>query len=1369
MNRKTFSPWLALALPFLALPLSLSGANGNGRPAWDREPFTIGASELIKLASAEKKSDAPVVILKVETRISFDEKGRQTQRHHMIFRIDERSAIEEWSSVGADWAPWHEERPELRARVISPDGKEFKLDPATIAEAPAADGDPDLYSDQRSVEAPLPALSPGCVVEQETVIRDKAPYFDAGDSQSVYFSWQAPVLVSRVIVEAPRSLPLRVALRLAPSAGPVTEEKGGIVRNTFEMRDLPPMSAIPGNLPFDVPFAPYVSISTGASWTSLAARYHQIVEERIAGADPADLVKAAGDPRLPMLTRIDRVLARLHSQVRYTGVEFGSSALIPQTPATTLSRHFGDCKDKSALLIATLRKLGIQARMALLKAGLGLDVEAGLPGLGSFNHAIVVIPGNPNIWIDPTDPYTRAGDLPIPDQGRLALIADPGTKDLIKTPESSAADNRDIEIREIRLAESGPGTVLESSQLFGSFEQQLRDDFAGLTAPKLREHMLGYVKSVYSASELGKFEATDARDLTKPFEMSLEAKKAAIAATTESEAFAVVAPASVLERLSSVIRTDKAAERKADVLLPVPMTVERRYRILPPAGFVAKPLPEPADLDWGPVTYSRRFVLEKDGSVSATLRLVTPRRRFTPAELQSIRDELKKPKLTENVLVEFEQAGEARLTAGRITEAISEFKRLAALHPKKAAPVAQISRALLAGGLGDEARRFARQAIELEPKSPAGYRALGWVLQHDSIGRRFGKGFDREGALAAYRKAKALEPDDAATRGDLAILLEHDATGRRYTPQAQLDEAIEEYRSLKKDLKNTALDGNLVVALLRKGLWAEARSVARESENYPQKDAILLATTAMIDGSEAAIEESRRLSAQNRRTSLASAAGVLLDLREYPRSLPLLEASAAGAPNTQQVRLLIDALKKMERYETLKFPETEPESVIKRYFVEVVAGKGDVRPLLAASLRKQLDLEANRKEEVGFAAEALAGQVREPGLSPETVADIALARIQLLKEGSDETGYKIRVAPEGTPGKRDQIYIVIKEEGSYRLLGAWPYVAAAAQEALRRVEKGDTAGAKKLLDWLREPARTERGDDPLAGSPFARLWTGETKPEAAFVRRAAAALMADERDFASEAAAILQKEVSLVAEPEEKLWVLRALADAQVLTRNWKSLEETAKTLAELKPASAEAVRLCRMALQRQGKTVEADSVADGFLKKRPEDEAAIRFVALNAVERNDLATARKNIQKLIEKGDAGAQDYNLLAWMSLFTSEAGEKALENVQKANELTRGSSYPVLHTEASLLAELGRSNEAYQILRKAISIAGDGDPEPSDWYVFGRLAENYGFPDAARGLYQKAKPKKEDEETSLATWDLARKRLAALPAVKAKGTK
>ena len=88
---------------------------------------------------------------------------------------------------------------------------------------------------------------------------------------------------------------------------------------------------------------------------------------------------------------IRRLVAALHKNVRYTGVEFGEDSIVPQFPSETLKRKYGDCKDKAALLVTMLRAVNIPANLALLSTGPGQDINPELPGMGMFDHAIVFV------------------------------------------------------------------------------------------------------------------------------------------------------------------------------------------------------------------------------------------------------------------------------------------------------------------------------------------------------------------------------------------------------------------------------------------------------------------------------------------------------------------------------------------------------------------------------------------------------------------------------------------------------------------------------------------------------------------------------------------------------------------------------------------------------------------------------------------------------------------------------------------------------------------------------------------------------------------------------------------------------------------
>ena len=207
--------------------------------------------------------------------------------------------------------------------------------------------------------------------------------------------------------------------------------------------------------------------------------------------------------------------------MRYTGIEFGQAKLQPQPPSEVLKRHYGDCKDKASLLVSMLRASGIPADLALLNAGPGKDVTPDLPGMNQFDHAIVYVPptsaGGHGLWIDATAEFTRVGDLPYGDQGRLALVIEQGAKELTLTPEARPEDSVLVETREFSLADYGPAKVIESSHSTGHVDSYYRSEYGDTAGKEVRASLESYVRNAYAAKALGKVESGDAKDFTKPF------------------------------------------------------------------------------------------------------------------------------------------------------------------------------------------------------------------------------------------------------------------------------------------------------------------------------------------------------------------------------------------------------------------------------------------------------------------------------------------------------------------------------------------------------------------------------------------------------------------------------------------------------------------------------------------------------------------------------------------------------------------------------------------------------------------------------------------------------------------------------------
>jgi transglutaminase-like putative cysteine protease len=138
----------------------------------------------------------------------------------------------------------------------------------------------------------------------------------------------------------------------------------------------------------------------------------------------------------------EEILAALRfvqDDVRYFGIEIGPGTLKPRDPSLVFSRRFGDCKDKSLLLVTILRALGVQADPVLVNATLDRAIGDWQPDPAAFDHCITEVQCNGQVyWLDPTISYQR-GPLAahyVPPYG-LGLVVAPWTTDLAAIPQTT--------------------------------------------------------------------------------------------------------------------------------------------------------------------------------------------------------------------------------------------------------------------------------------------------------------------------------------------------------------------------------------------------------------------------------------------------------------------------------------------------------------------------------------------------------------------------------------------------------------------------------------------------------------------------------------------------------------------------------------------------------------------------------------------------------------------------------------------------------------------------------------------------------------------------------------------------------------------
>ncbi|WP_394845873.1 DUF3857 domain-containing protein [Pendulispora brunnea] len=1285
--------------------------------------------------------EPPIRVLELSNEYVFDAAGNYTRTKVHRYRVLTADGLDEASDFEAEWQPWYMARPEVSVRVVDPRGGVHPVEAASLVESNVDQSSPGVLSDKRVLRAPLPGLEVGSTVEERVVWRTTKPYSPAGIVHSYFFGGPVPVDATRLVIDAPESLPLRH--RVLDAKVSFKEEKtNGRRRLTFAGG---PYDALESLEPLQVPEVapwPEVAFSTGKSWQDVARVYDATVNRALEGADltatAQSVVSSADLPR----TKAQKLLAWARSHVRYADVELGDASYEPAKPSETLRRGYGDCKDQAVLLTGLLRASGLDAHVVLVRTGPGEDVREDLPGFGSFDHAIVMVAGKEPIYMDPTASYYPAGVLPSGEQGRLALIVAPATEALSRMPELPASANAYIEEREIYFSDFEGGRVVETTTAAGIQEAILRASYSG-SRDSIQSQLDGYTTQEYGASAGTKVDFGAVTELEKPLRVRLEVPKASRVVTDLDQAAVMFLTSTLLSPLPrSLLSTET---RRTPARLPSAFRSEVRYHVVPPKGFVLAEQPKFEPIDVGPAKLSRTVAQNRDGSLSAVFRFEIAKTRLEAKEVEALRVGVRSLDEQASTLVRFMHEGAKLVAEGKLREGMDVYRR------SLGTPMGRIrfASALLDAGLVEDARREARKAVELGPNMAVTHRQLGFILLHDTVGRQLVAGFDREGAMAEFRKAMELDPKDVTARVNLAIALERDANGVKSRNAADLRRALELYDAIDPvqitDISGVDYSNNVIEVLFQLGRFDEAlqrlgkRPPERAAHNYR---AVAVAATR---GAPAAIDEVVRvaLNDESRAQVLASAAAYLYMLRRYPEAAALYEAAARTGKEAATYRESARQLRLARKYETLTFSDKNPEDFVKLAMLRVVLGTGS-GPLYAEAS----DLSAAEAErQIWSLRREFIRQLK--GVPADSVVDVLIASWKLTRETKGPI--EIVHAEMGT-GK--MTFTLVREGGVYRLLSVSDDVAyGVCAGALHAVKELKDAEAKPWLDLGKKMATSVSAADELDAPLMQRAWG-----RGGDIRAATGCLCIGHAD-ARRLVNLLVESRDRVKDPEQQRAVDQALTLAALRAEDGARALEASGRLLAVFPKSTTALHLRFDVLSLTNRHDELRAALKKALASAPGDPYLLALKAQLEDRTGHFDEAGKTWRKLLDAGRASELVYNNAAWSGLFQGKPTEQAdIDVVLQGTKTPWGNTVNALHTLAMLYADAGRANEARQTLQLVVDKQESHVLEPKDYLVLGRIAELYGLEDLARDAYDRVT---KSPGGSLSTsWDLAQKRRAGL---------
>jgi lipoprotein NlpI/transglutaminase-like putative cysteine protease len=346
-----------------------------------------------------------------------------------------------------------------------------------------------VYSGEVTASILVNDLRVGDTLDYAYSIQGQNPVF--GDKFVAGTGWDSPFATAlrRVVLNYPTRRPVHWRVLRQDQAAALTPREtsdGVTTKLVFEERAL-------AGVPFE-PFAPAdepvfrsLQFSEFASW-----------EEVVQWADSLFQVDKTSDGEVRKVAETlrglasdeERVVAALEfvqSQIRYFSLSLGESSHRPAQPDAVLLRRYGDCKDKSVLLIALLKELGIESRPALLNIGAGQWLAKVLPTPQAFNHVIVQVKmGGQDYYLDPTrlEQHGRLRRMGQDHHGTYALLVAPGVHAPLAINSPNAAELAKSEVSETAtLDKLGGPARLRVRQVWNGVGAEAMRTMRSATAP----------------------------------------------------------------------------------------------------------------------------------------------------------------------------------------------------------------------------------------------------------------------------------------------------------------------------------------------------------------------------------------------------------------------------------------------------------------------------------------------------------------------------------------------------------------------------------------------------------------------------------------------------------------------------------------------------------------------------------------------------------------------------------------------------------------------------------------------------------------------------------------------------------------------
>ncbi|MEQ8577710.1 MAG: DUF3857 domain-containing protein [Balneola sp.] len=323
----------------------------------------------------------------------------------------------------------------------------------------------------------------------------------------------------------------------------------------------------------------------------------------------------------------------LQTKTRYVSIQLGLGGWKPFPAEYVYENEYGDCKALTNYMLAILEEAGIKSNAVLIRNGISSPPMISEFSSNQFNHVIlrVELSNGEVIWLECTSKYYPPGHIGGGNEGKEALMISENGGEIIKTPESSEAENVSATLSKIKIDADGTAELEATRKTKGIIQGDILNTLKPISE-KAREEWLTRQLNFndFNIVEASFDNIVNSKDESSYF-FKLNLKD--YVSQTSSRLFVP------LNKLNAwYFKPEVQEKRNQEIWLPYLFTEEDISVFELPSGYEIESIPKNFRVDKNFGNYSVDYSMSEEGEVVLTRKLMITSKRLPADSYDDFRD-----------------------------------------------------------------------------------------------------------------------------------------------------------------------------------------------------------------------------------------------------------------------------------------------------------------------------------------------------------------------------------------------------------------------------------------------------------------------------------------------------------------------------------------------------------------------------------------------------------------------------------------------------------------------------------------------------------------------------------------------------------